>query len=50
VAQFLATQIALAERGRPVVAITLRNLGQTSLQTLEEFFHRAASYLKPGRF
>ena len=50
VAQFLAAQIALAERGRPVVAITLRNLGETSLRTLEEFFHRAASYLKPGRF
>ena len=49
-AQFLATQIALAERGRPVVAITLRNLAETSLRTLEEFFHRAASYLKLGRF
>jgi hypothetical protein len=49
VAQFLATQIALAERGRPVVAITLRNLGENSLRALEEFFHRAASYLKPGR-
>ncbi len=50
VAQFLATQIALAERGRPVVSITLRNLGEPSLRALEEFFHRAASYLKPGRF
>ena len=50
VAQFLAAQVALAERGRPVVAITLRNLGETSLRTLEEFFHRAASSLKPGRF
>jgi hypothetical protein len=50
VAQFLAAQVALAERGRPVVAITLRNLGETSLRTLEEFFHRAASCLKPGRF
>jgi hypothetical protein len=50
VAQFLAAQVALAERGRPVVAITLRNLGETSLRALEEFFHRAASCLKPGRF
>ena len=49
VAQFLAAQVALAERGRPAVAITLRNLGENSLRTLEEFFHRAASCLKPGR-
>jgi hypothetical protein len=50
VAQFLATQIAAAERGRPVVAITLRNLEEASLRALEEFFHRAAACLKPGRF
>ncbi len=50
VAQFLAAQIALAERGRPVVTITLRNLGESSLLALEEFFHRAAASLKPGRF
>ncbi len=50
VAQFLATQIALAERGRPVVAITLRNLKEAGLRALEEFFHRAAASLKPGRF
>jgi hypothetical protein len=50
VAQFLAAQVALAERGRPVVAITLRDLEEASLRALEEFFHRAATYLKPGRF
>jgi glucose-6-phosphate isomerase len=49
-AQFLATQIALAERERPVVAITLKDLGETSLRALEEFFRRAAACLKPGRF
>lgn len=50
VAQFLATQSALAERGRPVVAIVVRDLGEAELRALDEFFHRAASYLKPGRF
>lgn len=49
-AQFLATQMALAERGRAVVAITLKNLEEASLRLLEAFFHRAAVCLKPGRF
>jgi hypothetical protein len=44
--QFLATQIALAERGRPVVAITLKNMEEESLHALEDFFHRAAQCLK----
>jgi glucose-6-phosphate isomerase len=48
-AQFLATQIALADRGRPVVSIRLKNLEEPSLRALDEFFHRAAACLKPGR-
>ena len=50
VAQFLATQVALAESGGAVVAVILRDLEEARLRALEEFFHRAASYLKPGRF
>jgi hypothetical protein len=50
VAQFLAAQVALEERGRAAVAITLRNLEEAGLRALEEFFHRAAACLKPGRF
>jgi hypothetical protein len=46
VAQFLATRLALAQRGRPVVAITVRNLGQPALEVLADFFHRAAAHLK----
>jgi len=49
-AQFLATQIALAERGRPVVAILLRNLEEPALEALAGFFRRAAACLKPGRY
>jgi hypothetical protein len=49
-AQFLATQMALADRGRPVVAIRLKNLEEPSLLALDEFFRRAAACLKPGRF
>ncbi len=49
-AQFLATQMALADRGRPVVAIRLRNLEEPSLRALDDFFHRAAACLKAGRF
>ena len=37
-AQFLATQMALAERGRAVVSITLRDLEEASLRALDEFF------------
>jgi hypothetical protein len=50
VAQFLATQIALSERGRPVVAITLKSLDENNLRLLGDFFRRAAVCLKPGRF
>ncbi|HZT38948.1 MAG TPA: hypothetical protein VFA28_13720 [Bryobacteraceae bacterium] len=45
-AQFLATQMALAERSRPVVSITLRDLGERSLDALEEFFQQSARHLK----
>jgi glucose-6-phosphate isomerase len=49
-AQFMATQMALANRGRPVVALCLRNLEEPALRALEDFFHRTAAYLKSGRF
>ena len=44
-AQYLATQMALAERGRAVVSITLRNLEEPTLRALDEFFRQAARYL-----
>ena len=48
-AQFLATQIALAERGRYVVAVTVRDLGTASLNALGEFFAQAAKHVKAKR-
>jgi hypothetical protein len=48
-AQFLATQMALAERGRAVVSITLRNLDDASLRALEEFFKQAATQIRARR-
>lgn len=45
-AQFLATQIALAERGRAVVSISLRDREETTLGALEEFFRQAATHLR----
>ncbi len=45
-AQFLATQMALAERQRPVVSITVKNLEPASLAALDEFFRQASRYLK----
>lgn len=45
-AQFLATQMALAERRRPVVSITVRDLEPASLTALDEFFRQTARYLK----
>ena len=41
--------MALAERGRAVVSITLRNLEEATLQALEEFFHQAALQVKARR-
>jgi hypothetical protein len=48
-AQFLATQIALAERGRAVVSITLKDLEKATLAALDEFFKQAATHLKARR-
>ncbi len=45
-AQFLATQMALAERGRAVVSITLRDLERPTLTALDEFFKQAATHVK----
>jgi hypothetical protein len=45
-AQYLATQMALAERKRPVVSITAKDLDDSSLSALDEFFRQAARYLK----
>jgi hypothetical protein len=49
VAQFLGTQFALAERKRPVVAISLKDLGEASLDSLSEFFRRAATAIRTAR-
>ena len=44
-AQFLATQMALAERGRAVVSITLRDLEDADRsRALDEFFRQAATH------
>jgi len=48
-AQFLATQMALEQRGRLVVAITLRDLSDASLKAFDEFLHQAAAQLKRWR-
>jgi glucose-6-phosphate isomerase len=48
-AQFLATQLALAERGRYVVSITVKDLEPATLVALDEFFKEAARQLKAGR-
>ncbi len=45
-AQFLATQMALEQRGRLVVAITLRNLEDPSLDALDAFFGEVARCLR----
>ncbi|MEO7143648.1 MAG: hypothetical protein ABI165_09125, partial [Bryobacteraceae bacterium] len=48
-AQFLATQMALAERGRAVSAITVKDLEPASLAALDEFFRQAATLSKNGK-
>jgi Tat protein secretion system quality control protein TatD with DNase activity len=48
-AQFLATQMALAERGRAVVSISLRNLEDSTLRALDEFFRQAATHVRARR-
>jgi glucose-6-phosphate isomerase len=45
-AQFVATQLALSERGRQVVSILLRDLESSSLRTLGEFFRAVAQQIK----
>jgi glucose-6-phosphate isomerase len=45
-AQFLATQMALEQRGRLVVALTLKDLEQSSLDALDAFFAEAARCLR----
>ncbi|HOL73074.1 MAG TPA: hypothetical protein PLA43_04725 [Bryobacteraceae bacterium] len=49
VAQFLAARIALAERNRPAVAITLKNLEEPALESLGGFFRAAAVALRTVR-
>jgi glucose-6-phosphate isomerase len=48
-AQFLATKLALEERGRSVVAVVLKDLNDRSLAALDEFFHQAANHVKNGK-
>jgi hypothetical protein len=45
-AQYLATQMALAERGRFVVSLMVKDLEEASLTALDEFFKQVASLLK----
>jgi hypothetical protein len=44
-AQFLATQMALTERRRPVVAVTVKDLEERSVAALDEFFRQAIRHL-----
>lgn len=48
-AQFLAAQMALEQRGRLVVSITLRDLTEPSLKALDEFFRHAAAQVRRAR-
>jgi hypothetical protein len=48
-AQFLSTKLALEERGRPVVAIVLKDLSEKSLAALDEFFRQAGNCVKHGK-
>ncbi|MBL8232516.1 MAG: hypothetical protein JNL98_28725 [Bryobacterales bacterium] len=45
-AQFLATQEALAQRGRAVVAITMKDLSEASRNALANFFQEALRYAR----
>ncbi len=45
-AQWLATQRALEDRGRAVLALKVRDLSEASLSNLREFFKEAARVLK----
>jgi len=46
VAHFLAMQAVLAERKRPVVVLTLKDLEEPSIIALEDFFRQAATALR----
>ncbi|MSV29477.1 MAG: hypothetical protein EXQ52_12160 [Bryobacterales bacterium] len=45
-AQFLATTLALSEKGRPVVRLVVKDLSAKSLDTLDGFFREAARALR----
>ena len=45
-AQFVATRLSLVERGRAVLALTIKDLEESSLTSLEDFFRQAATSLK----
>ncbi|MCZ2150558.1 MAG: hypothetical protein LC126_22645 [Bryobacterales bacterium] len=45
-AQFLATQAALAERGRAVVALVLKDCGEETRKALDGFFREALRFAK----
>ena len=47
-AQWLATVLALLERGRPVIPLTIRDLSENSRATLREFFSEVAKRLPTG--
>jgi glucose-6-phosphate isomerase len=48
-AQFLATQMALQQRERIVVAITVKDLSEGSIKALDEFFSQVALVLRKRR-
>jgi len=48
-AQYLAAQLALAERGRCVVSISVKDLEETTLDALDDFFRQVAVKLKSRR-
>jgi hypothetical protein len=48
-AGFLAAQMALEQSARLVVSITLRDLGESSLKALDEFFRQAAAQIRRSR-
>jgi len=46
VSQFLATRMALARRGRPVVAIVINDVSERTRAVVDEFFAAVAGHLK----
>jgi len=46
VSQFLATRMALARRGRPVVAIVINDVSEKTRGIVDEFFAAVAGHLK----